>query len=247
MVRRGTALLMAILLMLVSAGAAADLNWKTETPAQQLLKDYIGNVNRFLADQGEQEINSLFEMYARFAEMGITEKPEAEQAEDVQIHVELYYDTLNRLELRMNDLERFPRIAAAFLWALAPESTSVSDALRIPADRADQALKQPAVSFQDEVEELNGTRSRVYYAYSPNKYRDGVNWMEMTIVFPLGGYGLDSGFVTEATETKGPDTWSDHDEEYEGYFSQDDYTHLEVFTTATPEPDSAAAEYDPYH
>ena len=34
------------------------------------------------------------------------------------------------------------------------------------------------------------------------------------------------------------------DPDYDGYFSTDDYTHLEVFTTATPEPDSAAAEYD---
>ena len=34
------------------------------------------------------------------------------------------------------------------------------------------------------------------------------------------------------------------DPEYEGYFSTDDYTHLEVFTTATPEPGSAAAEND---
>ena len=29
-----------------------------------------------------------------------------------------------------------------------------------------------------------------------------------------------------------------------GYYSSDDYDHFEVFTTATPEPDSAAAEYD---
>ena len=34
------------------------------------------------------------------------------------------------------------------------------------------------------------------------------------------------------------------DPDYEGYYSSDDYNHFEVFATATPEPDSAAAEYD---
>ena len=29
-----------------------------------------------------------------------------------------------------------------------------------------------------------------------------------------------------------------------GYFSKDDYDHFEFFTTPTPEPDSAAAEFD---
>ena len=36
------------------------------------------------------------------------------------------------------------------------------------------------------------------------------------------------------------------DPDFEGYFSKDSYTHLETFATATPEPDSAAAEYDPW-
>jgi 2-isopropylmalate synthase len=33
-------------------------------------------------------------------------------------------------------------------------------------------------------------------------------------------------------------------EAYEGYYSKDDYSHFDIFTTPTPEPDSAAAEYD---
>jgi hypothetical protein len=32
------------------------------------------------------------------------------------------------------------------------------------------------------------------------------------------------------------------DEEYEGYFSKDNYNHFEVFASPTPEPDSAAME-----
>jgi hypothetical protein len=30
--------------------------------------------------------------------------------------------------------------------------------------------------------------------------------------------------------------------EYEGFFAQDNFNHLEIFTTPTPEPDSAAME-----
>ena len=32
------------------------------------------------------------------------------------------------------------------------------------------------------------------------------------------------------------------DVEYEGFFAQDNFNHLEIFTTPTPEPDSAAME-----
>ena len=49
-----------------------------------------------------------------------------------------------------------------------------------------------------------------------------------------------SGLGSAATETNAPDTYSDHDEEYEGYYSSDDFSHFEIFSTPTPEPDSAA-------
>ena len=64
----------------------------------------------------------------------------------------------------------------------------------------------------------------------------------MTVIFPLEGTWDGSGVLTAVTATRGPDTWSGNDPGYEGYESQDDYTHLEVFATATPEPESAAAE-----
>ena len=35
--------------------------------------------------------------------------------------------------------------------------------------------------------------------------------------------------------------------QYDGYYATDDYEHLRVYTTATPEPDSAAAEYDDFY
>ena len=50
--------------------------------------------------------------------------------------------------------------------------------------------------------------------------------------------------VDGETPTKGPDTYSGNDAEYDGYFSKDDYQHYEVFVTATPEPDSPAGELE---
>ena len=46
------------------------------------------------------------------------------------------------------------------------------------------------------------------------------------------------------TNEQGLSVPDDADQDYEGYYSRDDYNHFEVFSTATPEPDSAAAEYD---
>ena len=82
----------------------------------------------------------------------------------------------------------------------------------------------------------------VYYAYYPNQYSDGVDWIQMTIIFPLSGYWDGIGIGKGETATKGPDTYSGADQGYEGYFSRDDYSHYEYFTTPTPEPDSAAGD-----
>ena len=66
----------------------------------------------------------------------------------------------------------------------------------------------------------------------------------MTIVFPMEGYWDGYGILSGTEETRGPDTYSDHSADYEGYDSDDDFVHYEVFLTATPEPDSAASELD---
>ena len=92
---------------------------------------------------------------------------------------------------------------------------------------------------------MNGTIPRTYYAYFPNQYRDGNSWMQMTLIFPMAGTWDGDGLVLG---TEGGAAFlepeDEYDPDYEGYFSRDDYTHLETFTTPTPEPDSAAAEYD---
>ena len=244
--KRLTSALACLILLLLAAlsPAAAEVEWKENTPAQRLLKNYIAEVNACLKEKGEREINRLFEIYERFAELGITESDSAETPEGVEITVNLLYDSINNLELRVNDPERFAVIAAAFLRALDPENITFEQAYTAPAKRAQKAISSPQDSFEDEVEELNGASPRAYYAYYPNRYHDGVSWMTMTIIFPLKGEWEGGKVLEGETPTRGPDNYSDHDEEYEGYYSSDDYYHLEYFTTPTPEPDSAAAEYD---
>lgn len=246
MVKRRLAALLVLLLTLPGIGTA-ELAWRQDTPAQEVLRKYITEVNVFLAEQGEQPINSLFEIYKTQAVLGITLFPDAETPENVEITVTMTYDSLNMLQLRVSDIARFPVIAAAFLRALEPEAMSMEAALAVPAAKAKRAVSEPANSFEEEIEQLNGDSPRTYYAYFPNQYGNGIPWMQMTIVFPLAGLWDGETVLEGALPTKGPDTYSGNDANYEGYFSEDDYTHLEVFATETPEPDSAAAEFDPYH
>ena len=245
MVRRILILAAALAVLMIPAGSFSDLAWKENTPGQQMLKSYITNVNGHLAELGELEINSIFEQYDSLAELGITSVPGSETPEGVTVTVQLYYETINSLLLRVSETERFPGIAAAFLWALDPQKMNREEALREPTARTKKALANPQNSFEDTVEELNGTAPRVYYAYYPDQYHDGVSWMQLTVIFPLEGcWDGEQGIISGETPTKGPDTYSGNDKEYEGYFSGDDYEHLEIFMTPTPEPDSAAAELD---
>lgn len=240
---RAAALLLSLILALTAFGSAgAEIAWRTDTPAQRTLKEYITLVNQFLTEQGERPVNTAFEMYEKLAVFGITARDGAEEPEGVEITVQLLYQTLNNLQLRVSDPTRFPVIAAAFLWALDPGKTSPKSALETPSAKANRVIREPQTSFEETVEELNGTRPRVYYAYYPNQYRDGVSWLQMTIIFPLEGTWDGSGPVTVSTATRAPDTYSGNDANYDGYYSQDDYTHYEVFVTETPEPDSAAGE-----
>ena len=92
-------------------------------------------------------------------------------------------------------------------------------------------------AFEEEVNDLQGSQPRAYFAYYPNQYGDGKSWLQMTLIFARPGSA--GGALSVAGSTPPPDKG---DVEYEGYFSQDNYTHLETFATPTPEPDSAAME-----
>ena len=245
MVKRITALV--LLLAMLPAGCLADLKLREDTPAQKILKTYLGNVNTFLVEQGELEINTAFDQNRDVMELGITVTDNAELPEDVTVTVYLYYDSINSLLLRVNDVTRFPAIAAAFLQALSPKTLTAQAALAEPSARAKAARENPGNSFEDEVEELNGTAPRTYYAYYPNQYRDSINWIQLRIIFPMDGYwDEETGIISGETETKAPSYDNDQDKEYEGYYSKDKYEHYEIFATPTPEPDSAAGEYDPW-
>jgi len=245
MVKRIAALLLALVLM--TGGSLADLKLKEETPGQKSLKTYIGNVNQFLAENGEFEINQVFEQYHLITEMGITTMPDSEMPEGVTVTVYLYYGSINYLILRVNDAARFPAIAAAFRRALYPLTMTKEESLKTPTERARKAIQNPADSFEDEVEEekLNGTSPREFYAYYPDQYHDKVNWIQLMIIFPLeGSWDEETGIISNAEEASSPYRESDQDAEYDGYYSTDDYDHLQTFATPTPEPDSAAMEYD---
>lgn len=231
-------------LILIPAAALAGLVWREDTPAMSMLKTYTENVNRLLTETGEQPVNSIFANFPTETVMGITAEDNAEIPEDVEITVAMSYDNLLTLQLRVSNASRFPRIAAAMIRALYGDGMSAEEALAIPQARAERALNEPQTSFTEEVDDLQGTVPRVYYAYEPNRYHDGVNWLQMTLIFPMVGAWDGNGLVIGTEEEGKHRQDEDADPDYEGYYSQDDYQHLEFFVTPTPEPDSAAAEYD---
>lgn len=221
--------------VLVAASALADIAWpEAATPAQAALQTYISRVNENLATLGQPAVNSLFELYATGATLGVTASDGAEIPEGVELTFSLYNDTLNTLILRVNNAEQFPALAAACIQAASPSVTTLEEALKNPAQHASQVQANPGNSYEDEVVDLNGTSPRTYFAYYPNQYHDGVNWLQMTLVFPLAGYEEAGVAATPSPAAAAAEN------EYEGYFASDDMTHLEIFTTSTPEPESPA-------
>ena len=240
MVKRLSARVLACLLLPVLA--CAQILWPDQTPGQVQLKEYIARVNANLLSLGQTEVNALFECYTGFASMGIVSQPDAFMPEDVELTFMLYDNSLNTLQLRVSTPEKFAAIAGSCIQAASPDAATLKEAMKDPARYMDKAIANPNNSFEDTVTLLNGPSPRMYYAYYPNQYKDGVNWLQMTLVFPLGGA---SSAGASATETPPPSSHSYYDDNaetgYEGY-EYDGGTHLEIFTTATPEPDSAAAE-----
>ena len=251
MVKRICALLL-ILLLLMTGSSFADLKLYDKTPAQKMLATYITNVNSFLEENGEAALNRVFDQQNTVVELGITDSDEDFEP-DVVVDIYLRYDTLHYLVLRVNSTERFPAVAGAFLRALNPMTMSRAESLKKPTERAKKAAANPQDSFADhefdiyaekDQEILNGEKPQTFYAYYPDQYHNNENWLQLMIIFPLKGYWSEETGVINDQDTKGMDRDSDMDAEYDGYYASDDYEHLRIFTTPTPEPDSAAAEYD---
>ena len=254
MVKRICAMLL-VLLLITAGSSLADLKLRDKTPAQKMLATYIANVNSFLAENGELELNRIFDEQNTVVELGITNSDDDFEP-DVVVDIYLRYESLHYLVLRVNNTDRFPAIAGAFLQALNPKTMTQAEALKVPTERAKKAAKAPNDSFSDhefdiyaekEQEILNGEKPQSYYAYYPNQYHNEENWLQLMIIFPLEGYwNEETGVVSDEAGPRVQDRDEDQDKEYDGYYPTDDYEHLRVFTTATPEPDSAAAEYDDF-
>ncbi len=238
MMKRLLALLCALLL---PACALGDILWPENMDAGQTeLQAYIQQVNQCQLQQKHRMVNSLFECYPSFATLGITAADMAEIPEDVEMNFLLEAGHLDTLTLRASDPGVFAALAASCIHAASPE-ISLEDALTDPAYHANKATNSPEDSFEDMVELVNGLTPRVYYAYYPNQYRDGVNWLQMTLVFPMPGAEGGSLSATPEPSADHIRTDAEMDADYEGY-DYDGGTHLEIFATATPEPDSPAGE-----
>ena len=228
-----------LLCLMLLTTATAEIAWPASlTSGQARLRSYVEDVNLTLTQLGGGTIDMQYELYSTFASMGMNG---ADAPETVEMYFLLGDAGLHSLTLRICDADQFELVAAACL-ASSSAAISVDSARELTAKyaavmRKDQANPDAMThSFEEDVIDLQGSQPRAYFAYYPNQYGDGKSWLQMTLIFARPG-SEDAGLGV-ADATPAPNT----DEEYEGYFSQDNYTHLEVFATPTPEPDSAAME-----
>ena len=234
-----------LLCFLMMTPALAEIAWPDGLSAgQTALREYVDTVNGILAEQGGGEINMQYELYATFASLGMDG---AETPDLVEMYFLLGEKGMHSLTLRICDANQFEQVASACMHAASPSAIPLEEAKKLAASYAavlrkdtESARVNPedamTHSFEEEVNDLQGSQPRAYFAYYPNQYGDRKHWLQMTLIFARPG---SNGELSVAGSTPAPDTG---DVEYEGYFSQDNYTHLEIFTTPTPEPDSAAME-----
>lgn len=237
-------LLLCAALCMMLLPAQAELALSSGTPAQAQLQDYLTAVNALLAQQGQAQINSVFMDFPTSVVVGVTAESGAEVPEEVEMTFTLDSACVNRLELRCADAAQFLPLAAACIQAASPASDWEEVQKRVQP-YVDAALADPATSFEETVNTLQGTAARMYFSYLPNQFQDSVNWLQMTLIFPQTGYAEDALSV----QTPAPDadiTVSEEEAEaqglYSGYLSDDTYIHLETSPVVTPEPDSPAGE-----
>lgn len=240
--KKVAALLLCALLM---TSALADIEWPTAlNSGQAALRNYVDTVNLTLTQMDAGVIDMQYELYPAFASLGMDGE---ETAESCEMYFQLGEGGLYSLTLRLCDPDRFEQVAAACLSA-ASTAISLESARKLTATYA-QVLRDdlaalrsnPEIamthSFEEAVEAQQGDQPRAYFAYYPNQFGNGHAYLQMTLIFARPGSG--SGALSTADATPAPYL---EDAEYEGYFSKDNYNHLEIFATPTPEPDSAAME-----
>lgn len=252
------ALVLCILMM--TSAAWAEIEWPASmTEGQTQLQSFVQRANAAL--DGSGVIDMRYEMYSTFASLGMNgaEMPEDPFA-SFTLPAEMYFvmnsEGLHTLQLRMpaaiyytvdssgmrymqvnaDDVEAFANVAAACLHAASPTAVSMETALAITGAYASSILAAPSTSFGEDVSDIQGTQPRAYFAYFPNQFRDNTNsWIQMTLVFARPG-SADAPVVVPIS-TPAPESTED-----QVYLADDNYNHLEVFVTPTPEPDSAAME-----
>ena len=232
-----------LLCLMLTTAALAEIEWPAAlTSGQAALRHYIDKVNLTLTQQGAGVIDMQYELYPTFASLGMDGE---ETPDTVEMQFRLGEGGMYSLVLRSWDPDKFQQTAAACL-AASTSATSLeaadaivknyADVLR--ADLADAKSGNAMThSFEETVSDLQSDQPRAYFAYYPNQYGDGRHWLQMTLIFARPG-SVD-GSISAVGATPPPATST---EEYEGYFSQDNYSHFEVFASPTPEPDSAAME-----
>lgn len=231
--------------LLMTPAALAEIEWPASlTSGQAALRNYVDTVNLTLTQMGTGVIDMQYELYPAFASLGMNGEDAAESAE---MYFQLSDDGLYSLTLRLCDPDRFEQVAAACLSA-SSSAITLDSARELTAQYANILREDLAIlrsnpqsamthSFEEAVNDLQGDQPRAYFAYYPNQYGDGKSWLQLTLVFARPGSS--GGALATADATPAPYY---EDPEYEGYFSKDNYNHLEIFTTPTPEPDSAAME-----
>ena len=228
-----------LLCLLMLTSACAEIQWPAAmTSGQAALRNYVDTVNLTLAQQGAGVIDMQYELYTAFASLGMDG---ADAPETVEMYFQLGDGGLHSLTLRLCDADRFEKVASACL-AAASSAISLESARSLVAGyanvmRKDKASDDMTHSFEEPVNELQSDQPRAYFAYYPNQFGDGNSWLQMTLIFARPGSAVND--LAVAGLTPPPPT---EDVEYEGFFAQDNFNHLEIFTTPTPEPDSAAME-----
>ncbi len=234
--------LLALLLCAVLLGAAAlaELRWPGDlTPSQQLLQSYITRVNAALSATGGGQIDVLHGLYPRLADLGmdgvtLPDDPFAPYDPPAEISLVFGEGGLHSLQLRMQDPNRFAIVSAACIHAASPNAIALESARTITDAYAGRILSEPTRGFEELVNDVQGAQPRAYFAYYPDQFHDEHNWVQLTLIFARPG--SPEAFVLVPSTTPEPDA------EDGVWLSQDNYTHLEVFVTPTPEPDSAAME-----
>ena len=232
------ALLLCVLMM---TAAFAEIEWPSPlTAGQSQLKSYVERVNEALAANGGGVIDTNYEMYSTFASLGMDgvempDDPFADFTVPVEIYVTMSDEGVHSIQLRMQDADRFAKVAAACIHAASPSAVSMTQAGNITAAYAASVKSAPNRGFVEEVNDLQGAQPRAYFAYYPDQFYDQHNWIQMTLVFARPG-SADAAVIVPVS-TPAPENTEDG-----VWLSEDNFSHFEVFLTPTPEPDSAAME-----